>query len=66
MSVSNGLLAAGFVLTAAGGFLSASTPARDANMGAGILFLLGLALGIAGLVVSAIEVFSKSLGKPTR
>lgn len=54
MKIHTSLLAVGFILTALGGVLDANTPAGNANIGAGLIFLVGLVAGTAGLVLAVV------------
>ncbi|PZF15238.1 hypothetical protein DEJ25_00390 [Curtobacterium sp. MCPF17_011] len=49
------LLACGLVMVVVGGFSNATSPAGDANIGAGALMLGGTVVGAVGLVVWAVQ-----------
>ncbi|MGO3151811.1 MAG: hypothetical protein ACTIJJ_04195 [Galactobacter sp.] len=50
MTMSAGILAVGFILTAVGGWWN-TRETDGANIGAGLMFMLGVLIGAVGLVV---------------
>ena len=50
MTMSAGILAVGFILTAVGGWWN-TRETDGANIGAGLMFMLGVLVGAVGLVV---------------
>jgi hypothetical protein len=61
--VSSTVLAVGFILTVVGAWLNAQeTGVGGANIGAGVLFLFGVAVGAAGVVALVVALVREQRG----